>query len=45
MTKFKAVAIGAGYFSQFHFDAWQRIPEVELLAICDADASRAEAAA
>ncbi|MCA9145311.1 MAG: cyclase family protein [Planctomycetaceae bacterium] len=44
MTKLKAVAIGAGYFSQFHFDGWQRIPEVELLAICDTDISRAEAA-
>lgn len=45
MTKLKAVAIGAGYFSQFHFDAWSRIPEVELCAICDTDLSRAEMAA
>ena len=45
MTKLKTVAIGAGYFSQFHFDAWSRIPEVELLAVCDTEIARAEAAA
>ena len=44
MTQLKAVAIGAGYFSQFHFDAWTRIPEVELLAVCDTDLLRAKAA-
>lgn len=41
-STFKAVSIGAGYFSQFHFDAWNRIPEVELAAICDIDRERAE---
>jgi len=39
----KGVSIGAGYFSQFHFDAWNRIPEVKLAAICDLDRSKAEA--
>lgn len=39
----KGVSIGAGYFSQYHFDAWKRIPEVELAAICDLDRPRAEA--
>lgn len=37
MEKLKGVCIGAGYFSQFHFDAWNRIPEVQLLALCDQD--------
>jgi predicted dehydrogenase len=36
--------VGAGYFSQFHFDAWSRVPGVELCAICDRDSDRAEAA-
>jgi predicted dehydrogenase len=42
-TTLKGVSIGAGYFSQFHFDAWNRIPEVTLAAICDLDRSKAEA--
>jgi predicted dehydrogenase/kynurenine formamidase len=37
MTTLKGVAVGAGYFSQFHFDAWSRIDDVELTAICDVD--------
>lgn len=40
----RGVAIGAGYFSQFHLDAWARIPEAEIVAVCDADAARASAA-
>ncbi|MCM2370579.1 Gfo/Idh/MocA family protein [Aporhodopirellula aestuarii] len=42
MKKLKGVAIGAGYFSQFHFDAWSRIPEVELSAVCDVNADAAQ---
>lgn len=45
MKPLKSVAIGAGYFSQFHFDAWSRIEGVELVAVCDLDPSVAEAAA
>jgi len=33
----KGVSIGAGYFSQYHLDAWNRIPEVRLTALCDLD--------
>lgn len=33
--------LGAGYFSQFHYRAWQRIDEVELVGICDRDAAAA----
>ena len=25
MTPFRGVAVGAGYFSQFHYDAWGRV--------------------
>jgi predicted dehydrogenase len=32
--KLKGVCIGSGYFSQFQYEAWQRIPEVELVALC-----------
>ena len=42
MTKLRGVAVGAGYFSQFHYDAWSRIDDVEMLAVCDLDPARAE---
>ena len=38
----RGVAIGAGYFSRFHYDAWSRIDEVELVALCDLDAPKAQ---
>lgn len=37
----RVACVGAGYFSQFHYDAWQRIAEVELVASMDRDASAA----
>jgi D-apiose dehydrogenase len=37
----KGVGIGAGYFSQFQYDAWQRIPEVQMVAVADLDPARA----
>ncbi len=45
MTKLKGVAVGAGYFSQFHFEAWERLEDVEFAAICDLDLDKAESAA
>ncbi|MDE0973413.1 MAG: Gfo/Idh/MocA family oxidoreductase, partial [Arenicellales bacterium] len=41
----KVAGIGAGYFAQYHYDAWQRIGEIELVAVCDLDASRARSTA
>lgn len=35
MKKLKGVCVGVGYFAQFHYEAWSRIPEVELSALCD----------
>jgi len=35
--------IGCGYFAQFHREAWARLP-VEVVALCDADGAKAEAA-
>lgn len=37
MSKKKGVLVGAGYFSQFHFDAWSRLENVDLAAVCDAN--------
>jgi predicted dehydrogenase len=33
----KVATLGAGYFSQFHHDAWARMGDVELVAVCDND--------
>ncbi len=42
MSTFKAVAIGAGYFSHFQYEAWQRIPEVAIIAFCNRNKDRAK---
>jgi predicted dehydrogenase len=39
----RGVGIGAGYFAPFHYEAWARIPEVEMAAICDLREGRAQA--
>jgi predicted dehydrogenase len=41
MSRLKGVAIGAGYFSRFQYEAWTRIPEVEITALSNRDADRA----
>lgn len=41
MHKLKGVAIGAGYFSKFQYEAWTRIPEVEITALCNSNEVRA----
>jgi len=41
----QGVAIGAGYFSQFHYEAWNRVVGVRLTALCDTDQEKAEARA
>lgn len=35
--KINVACLGAGYFSRFHYDAWHRIAQVNLLASCDHD--------
>lgn len=42
MSTFKAVAVGAGYFSHFQYEAWQRIPEVAITAFCNRNKDRAK---
>ena len=34
--------IGCGFWAQTQLHAWQEIPEVELAAVCDIDAAKAE---
>ena len=38
---YRGAVIGAGYFSQFHYDAWKRMPDVEIVACCDVDVDKA----
>lgn len=45
MSKLRGLVIGAGYFSQFHFEAWSRMDDVELVGVCDVDQQRATEAA
>ena len=33
IKKLRVVTVGTGYFSQFHYDAWQRMPDVEIVAL------------
>ena len=37
----KVAGVGCGYFSQFHFEAWKRLP-VDLVAVCDKDSIKAK---
>jgi len=39
----KGVVVGAGYFSHFHYEAWSRIPEVQITALSDLDSKKASA--
>lgn len=38
----RGVMIGAGYFGAIQAEAWQRIPDVDIAAVCDQDLSKAE---
>src|SRR4051812_47703935 len=41
LSALRVVVIGAGYFSRFHYDAWARLPEAEVVGICDRDLAKA----
>jgi predicted dehydrogenase/kynurenine formamidase len=41
----RGVLIGAGYFSDFHLDAWRRLPGAEIVCVCDLDEGKARQAA
>jgi predicted dehydrogenase len=40
-TTLRGVGVGAGYFAPFHYEAWGRISDVEIVAICDRVEDRA----
>lgn len=40
---FRVVCFGAGYFSKFHFDAWERIEQTTLVAIANRNIEKARA--
>ena len=42
MSTLKGICVGAGYFSRFQYEAWTRIPEVEILASCNRNVDRAQ---
>ncbi len=44
MKKLRVATIGAGYFARFHHDAWARMDDVDLAAICDLDEAKAREA-
>ena len=39
---FKGAAVGAGYFSPYQYEAWNRIGEVRITAICNRTKAKAE---
>lgn len=42
MKQLRGVIVGAGYFSRFQYEAWNRIPEVEMVANCNRSLDKAE---
>ncbi len=42
MKKLRVAVAGAGYFCQFQLDGWRRIPGLEIVAICNRDATKAQ---
>ncbi|MEO8596422.1 MAG: Gfo/Idh/MocA family oxidoreductase [Candidatus Solibacter sp.] len=43
MKRLKGAAMGAGYFSRFQYEAWSRIPEVDMAAIYNRTEEKARA--
>jgi predicted dehydrogenase len=39
----RVACLGAGYFAQFHHEAWHRNPGVEFVGVCDLDIDKANA--
>jgi predicted dehydrogenase len=40
MRRLRVACVGAGYFSQFHYQGWRNIAEAECVALADRDADR-----
>lgn len=45
MKKIRGVCVGAGYFARFQYEAWGRLPEVEIVALANRDVAKAQATA
>lgn len=43
MSELKGVCVGAGYFSRFHHEAWNRLEGVAITANCDSQIEKAQA--
>ncbi|MEM6940272.1 MAG: Gfo/Idh/MocA family oxidoreductase [Pseudomonadota bacterium] len=43
MAELKVACLGAGYFSQFHYQSWRRIDRVRLVGSCDCALTKAKA--
>lgn len=43
--KLRVAVVGAGFFAQFHHEAWSRLDRADLVGVCDLDRTRADAAA
>ncbi len=41
----RVAAVGVGYFSRFHYDAWSRMDDVDLVAVCNRTEASARAVA
>jgi predicted dehydrogenase len=41
MERIKLAVLGTGFFSRFHYRAWKRIPEIDLVAVCNRSPDRA----
>jgi len=40
--KLRVATVGAGYFSQFQYEAWARMPDVDLVAVCNRTKTNAD---
>ena len=43
MPETRVAIVGCGYFAQFHHDAWRRLPDTRVVAVCDHDVGKAQA--
>jgi len=43
MKRFRGVGIGAGYFSNYQYEAWNRMPDVEIVALCNRKVEKGKA--
>ena len=44
-ARLRVATVGAGYFSRFQHEAWARMADVDLVAVCDREPARARAVA